>query len=100
MGWRIIKQPNGFYARFSEIVDEFTDWNMTEQEAFELCSDLAGVKIAETKMYNANNNIDPYTMGSNFDRFEHAIDVIRCVHGSALAKERKDELSRMPSGAN
>lgn len=37
MAWRIVQQPNGLYACFSDIVDNFTDYNMTIEEATELC---------------------------------------------------------------
>jgi hypothetical protein len=33
MAWRIVKQPNGLYARWSDIVDMFTDMNMTRAQA-------------------------------------------------------------------
>jgi hypothetical protein len=35
MAWRIVKQPNGLYARFSDIVDNFTHYNMDRNEAIE-----------------------------------------------------------------
>lgn len=34
---RIVKQPNGLYACFSTIVDNFTAYGMTQTEAYELC---------------------------------------------------------------
>jgi hypothetical protein len=37
MGESIVKQPNGRYARYSSIVDDFTDINMTEDDYIELC---------------------------------------------------------------
>lgn len=36
MGWRLVAQPNLLFARFSEIVDEFTHLNMSESEAFKM----------------------------------------------------------------
>jgi hypothetical protein len=35
MAWRIVKQPNGLLARFSDVVDNFTAVDMTKQEAIE-----------------------------------------------------------------
>jgi len=58
MAWRIIKQPNGKFARFSEIVDAFTDFDMTEDEALQLCTDLAGKFVAEQKIVQAKLNLD------------------------------------------
>jgi hypothetical protein len=37
MAWRIVKQPDGLYSRFSEVVDDFTHRDMTKLEAYELC---------------------------------------------------------------
>jgi hypothetical protein len=48
MAWRIVKQPDGLLARFSEVVDNFTAVNMTEQEAVEECQ-LRGLSLAEAK---------------------------------------------------
>ena len=36
MAWRIVVQPNGKYAKFSDVVDNFTDYDMTKDEVFEL----------------------------------------------------------------
>lgn len=32
MGWQIVKQPNGRYARYSKVVDDFTPMNFTAEE--------------------------------------------------------------------
>jgi hypothetical protein len=37
MGAMICKQPNGKYARYSSVVDDFTDINMTEDDYIQLC---------------------------------------------------------------
>lgn len=34
---RIVRQPNGLLARFSTIGDWFTHWDMTVEEAIEIC---------------------------------------------------------------
>lgn len=31
MAWRIVKQPNGLFASFSDIVDHFTYTDMTQE---------------------------------------------------------------------
>ena len=41
MGEFIAKQPNGLYCRYSEVVDNITHHNMTEEEYIELCADRA-----------------------------------------------------------
>ena len=32
MNWRVIRQPDGKYARFSDIVDDFTHFDLTREE--------------------------------------------------------------------
>jgi len=41
MGAFIFKQPNGLYGRYSSVVDEITDYNMTEEEVIELFAEMA-----------------------------------------------------------
>lgn len=86
MGWRIIKQPNGKFARFSEVVDDFTHYDMEEEEAVELCRDEydMGQREADVKVANAVKN--PH-------RFDEAINTIKLIHGSLLSDVRKSVLS-------
>jgi predicted component of type VI protein secretion system len=50
MGATICKQPNGKYARYSSVVDDFTDINMTEDDYIQLCVKRATENaIAEAK---------------------------------------------------
>lgn len=84
MAWRIVKQPNGKYARFSEVVDDFTDYDMTSMEALDLCEKLAGKETGAVKF--ARSHVGP-------SRFEEAIETIREVHGDTISEERKRELS-------
>lgn len=44
MGAVITKQPNGKYARFSSVVDTFTDWNLTKDELKELMTRKFGAE--------------------------------------------------------
>jgi hypothetical protein len=36
MAWQIVKQPNGLFARWTDICDAFTQVNMTEQQVIDL----------------------------------------------------------------
>ena len=38
MAWRMVKQPNGLYARWSDVVDMFTHMNLTRTEAFDVAA--------------------------------------------------------------
>jgi hypothetical protein len=37
MGWWVDKQPDGKYAIFSSVVDDFVVTDMTQEEAFKTC---------------------------------------------------------------
>ena len=37
MAWRIAQQPDGKLARFSDVCEDFTDIDMTYQEAIDAC---------------------------------------------------------------
>lgn len=63
---RLVKQPNGLYARFSTVVDDFTHVNMNREEAVESV-DGYGFKLAAADM-------EP-------DRWQEALHDIRIVHG-------------------
>ena len=94
MGWRLVKQPNGLYARFSEIVDDFTDYDMDRQEAFETCRDLAGVNVANQKIDSADKELDDRDQPREpLYRFNDCIETIGIVHGKKEAAERRKQLS-------
>ena len=87
MGNRAIKQPNGFYARFSEIVDDFTHANNSREELWSFYRDEGGVECANGKMQRADENAN---------KFDEAISIIECIHGKKLADERRKKLSDPP----
>jgi len=82
---RAIKQPNGLYARFSTVVDDFTDYDCTREELFEIFKEESGTRTAEDKMKRADENLG---------RFEEAIQIISRIHGKKLAEERRVEFSQ------
>jgi hypothetical protein len=87
MGNRAIKQPNGLYARFSEIVDDFTHANCSRKELWGFYRDECGVECANGKLQRADENAY---------RFNEAIEVIKSIHGEEIAEKRKKELSDFP----
>ena len=84
MAWRMVRQPNGKLARFSDVVDDFTDYDLSDQEAFELCRDMAGVYVAKIKICHAD--AEP-------QRFAESLETIRLIHGNSRAEQRASELS-------
>lgn len=86
MAWRIIKQPNGKFARFSEVVDDFTHYDLTESEVIQLCRESYGLTLWEATTKLSNSIANP-------NRFNEEINTIELKHGKKQAKEREKELS-------
>ncbi len=86
MANRIIKQPDGYYARFSEIVDDFTHYNYTSQGILDVYIEEYSVNedVARSKLINAEENPD---------RFEEAMMLICSAHGKEIELQRRQELS-------
>lgn len=87
MAWRVVKQPNGKYAIFSEVVDDFTVYDMTREEAVKECYEkfIRGLdREAEQKVSRAD--AEP-------QRFEQEIATIRAVHGRKESAERRRQLT-------
>lgn len=89
MAWRIVKQPNGLYGRFSDIVDNFTSMNMTEAEALAECQHYLGVVEAAQKVAAGVRDLKPWTTepGSGTDRWDDSIRTIRAMHGDETVAE-------------
>jgi hypothetical protein len=79
MAWRIVKQPNGLLARFSETVDNFTHINMTPEEALDLCMEVMDEDKAKDKVQRGIENNH---------RWNEAIGIIRRVH-------KEDEIEKI-----
>lgn len=89
MGWRLIVQPNKLIARFSEVVDDFTHYDMTDEEAIKVCMEEYNMheKDARDKLSRAYENPD---------RFKEALSCIKFVHGVDRATEAESECSFQP----
>lgn len=93
MAWRFVQQPNGLLARFSDIVDDFTDYDMTHRDAVRLCMTEHGMSTKE-----AHLKVERGWM-AGMTRWPDEIETIRSVHGSPVAKERVEMLSRVPASS-
>ena len=101
MAWRIVKQPNGLLARFSDIVDDFTHINMSEAEALEVCREYLGIVEAEKKVLAGVQDWKPWTngvLGSGLDRWSASIQTIKLVHGEEVALKRLRECAEDMKG--
>ncbi len=83
MAWRIALQPNGKLARFSDIVDDFTHFDMSEEDARKMCESM-GLGDYTRKINAAYENPE---------RFDQEIETIRLIHGEDVAMLRRVELS-------
>lgn len=84
MGNRAVKQPNGLYARFSEMVDDFTHVNCTRETLWEYYGGERDIEHANGKMDRADN--EP-------GRFDEAMKIIEAIHGKDHATETLSECS-------
>jgi hypothetical protein len=74
MAWRIVQQPDGKLARFSEIVDDFTDVDMTYEEALDECI-RHGMSVIDA--------VDKVMRGIDAGnaRYLECLETIRTIHG-------------------
>lgn len=79
---RLVKQPNGLYARFSTVVDDFTDYGMTREEVAKMFLDDYR-KQAEDHTTEALLYAD-----SHADDWEDALYTIQEMHGKRTANRR------------
>ena len=54
----ISKQLNGLYCRFSTVIDNLTDWNMTKKEYVQMCMEKAKQEALDT----LENHLQPFEM--------------------------------------
>lgn len=91
MGWRIVKQPNGRYARWSDVVDNFTDINMSRSEALEVCRQQPGMgtREAEAQVGKADRDeiAGKLSSGSGLDRWNEALDDLKALDKADACEE-------------
>lgn len=98
MAWRFVKQPNGMLARFSDVVEDFTHYNMTPEEAIQLCVDElnVGKQTAEEKVQAGVDDIVPWTKNTKGDglaRWREAIEMMGLNHKPKTVTRRVAELT-------
>jgi hypothetical protein len=72
MDWRIVKQPNGKYARFADPVDNFTNYDLSREEAVKYCQHEMGFEQGAKKVDRADE--DP-------GRWKESLETIELIHG-------------------
>ncbi len=86
MAWRFVKQPNGLYARFSDIVDDFTHYSMTPEGILR-----SGPEKWDVGPPTLRDKIG--TADDSPERFEEELETIRLIHGKARADDRRQQMS-------
>lgn len=86
----VMRQPNGLYAIFSSVVDDFVGINMTMSEIEREIRTYAGIGKLEAAdiIKSADENIH---------RFSNALNTIRFVHGEEWARKREREALWTPT---
>lgn len=88
---QIVQQPDGRFARFSTIVDDFTHLNCTDQEMLEvllqegLNNGEAWNKIVRAKLNCAH--LDHAVASEPLARWNACLETIREVHGEKKVEE-------------
>lgn len=89
MGQHIVKQPNGKYAIFSSNVDHFIAYDATPEEIRELRR-AESIKEAESLTKRGLERAD----AGGDAIFQEDLDMVRAVHGNAVAAEYEELLSK------
>jgi hypothetical protein len=88
VAWRFVKQPDGRFARFSDIVDNFTHIDMTSEEVVEEFALEYGKPVIESKIKAAADDALPPPWGSlpkqndGLDRWRDSLASVRVIHGT------------------
>lgn len=95
-----VKQPNGNYALFSTVVDDFTAHSLTREEATLLLSDR-GMGEALSAMKRADEDKLPGGHGNapspqEFRRWYDALDTVQNIHGKKKRAEAERWGARSP----
>lgn len=89
--WRLVRQPDGLYARFCGVVDAFTDVAMDHDAAMACCIDENGCEEneAEHRLFGAYRDAalwDSGVPGSGLDRWRESLAAVLDSHGADWAR--------------
>lgn len=79
----IVKQPNGLFARFSTVVDDFTHLNYSYQDMVQLCKDEYGRDVGHEKVARGDREeacaVSRDDVGQPLHRWNSCIDHMRSL---------------------
>jgi hypothetical protein len=96
---RFVLQPNGRLARFSTVVDQFTHYNLTKEEATTLAREDMGRRDAEASVERGLKDEmywKPGVYGDGTWRWKSDLATLEAVHGKAEREETEARLSAPP----
>ena len=97
MGWRMVKQPNGAYARWSDVVDAFTHLNLSRRQALEVCRESLGSLEAEQKVKRADIDAGEADQpGPPLSRWKECLESMRALGKKKEAAEAEKEDRQFP----
>lgn len=85
MKWRIIKQPNGKYARFSFLSNNFTHMNMSKAKVKTICNYYTDIKTVMSLIKAADSPVYNYSYYS----WDSCINTMSISHGAKEIKKIK-----------
>lgn len=98
MGVRFVKQPDGKLAIFSEVVDDFTYYDLTVEGAVGVCLKEFRDRSEEEAMRRINRALEEqpehrgYAHPNGLGRWEEALEAITLQHGIDHLKETLQEI--------
>jgi len=90
MAWRFVRQPNGKLARYSDVVENFTHFNLSREEAVRVAlAENCGAKEAEIKVRAGEEDHKPWRVnvpGDGTERWRDCLESIREITGPAALR--------------
>ena len=99
MGRRIVRQPNGLLAEFSDVVDDFVAYDMDAGEAAALYAGHMSADDATAKVRRGVEDepipgiVDASGRGDGLDRYRECLHTVHFRHGRDVCRERHRQLS-------
>lgn len=88
-----LKQPNGLYARFSTIPDDFTTMGLTREGALDRAQREVGERegLSKIERADADEEAAEYepTAPEGLRRWQGCLDTVEAIHGAATRDKRK-----------
>lgn len=95
MAWRFVRQPDGKLARWSDIVDAFTHYDLDEPDAIGVALSDCGLGAALSKIKRAQDDEEPWkegVKGDGLSRWRDCVETMERVHVPEQARKNLAEM--------